>query len=100
MPGPIGRYTPIRLLGRGGMAEVYLAEVSGPQGFRRQVALKLILPDQTAREEVVRMFLDEARVAAQFTHPNIIQVFDFGEEGGRYFIAMEYARGLTLRKLL
>jgi serine/threonine-protein kinase len=82
------------------MAEVFLAEFSGPQGFKRQVALKLILPEQAVREEVVRMFLDEARVAAQFTHPNIIQVYDFGEEDGRYFMAMEYARGLTLRKLL
>lgn len=98
--GAVGRYRPLRLLGRGGMAEVWLAEVAGPQGITRQVALKLVLPSYSRNEQVVRMFLDEARVASRLTHPNIVQVHDFGEADGRYFIAMEYAQGTNLRGAL
>ncbi len=81
------------------MAEVYLAEATGPQGFSRQVALKVVLPGQLDRPEIVKMFLEEAHVAAQFAHPNIVQIYDFGEFEGRYFMAMEYCRGISLRVL-
>ncbi len=97
LPPAIGRYRPVKVLGRGGMAEVVLAEISGPAGFSRQVALKYVLPEHASNPAVVKMFLDEARLGAQFSHPNIIQVHDFGEADGRYFLAMEYARGQSVR---
>ena len=100
LPAAIGRYRPIKRLGKGGMAEVFLADIAGPGGFRRRVALKTVLPMHSLNPSVTQMFLDEARVGAHFTHPNLVQVYDFGEVDGRYFMAMEYARGLSLRALI
>jgi serine/threonine protein kinase len=97
--GQLGRYTIDRLIARGGMAEVFLARMQGPGGFSKVVVIKRILPTLVADETFVRMFLDEARLAAMLTHPNIVQVFDFGEEDGSYYIAMEYIRGVTLRTI-
>lgn len=92
----IGRYEVVRLLGRGGMSEVYL--VRDPV-LDRDIAIKLIadeLDDDNARRRVVR----EARAAGRLKHPNIVTIFDAGEHGGRPFIAMEYVRGETLRSII
>jgi serine/threonine-protein kinase len=82
------------------MADVHLASQRGPAGFEKDCVIKRILPHLAQDEAFVRMFLDEARIAARLSHPNIVQVFDFGHEGGDYFIALEYVDGLTLEKIL
>lgn len=96
----LGRYELVRKLASGGMAEVFLAKVSGPLGFQKSLVLKRMLPHLASTEEYVQMFLSEARVQAQLTHPNLVQIFDFGEADGNYFIAMEYVDGVTLRSVL
>lgn len=101
MPGArIGRYEIIGRLAVGGMAELYLARVTGLEGFRKLVVLKRILPERAANKEFVRMFLDEARLAALLQHPNIAQVYDIGSVDGHYFFTMEYVHGESLQKVL
>jgi serine/threonine protein kinase len=93
------RYVPIRLLASGGMGEVYLARQTGESEFQRQVAMKRIHRRLTDHPRAVKMFLDEARLAAALSHPNIIQIYDVGEEDGTYFIVMERVSGTDLRSL-
>ena len=93
---PFGKYRLTRRLARGGMAEVFLATQKGPEGFERQVALKRILPHLADIPQFAEMFLDEARLAAQISHPNIAHIYEFGEQQGTYFIAMEYINGVDL----
>ncbi|MDX2015401.1 MAG: protein kinase [Myxococcaceae bacterium] len=95
-----GKYELLRRLGHGGMAEVYLARQDGPAGFAKQVVLKQVLPQHVDKANFRAMFLDEARLAARLTHPNICQVFDLGEVDGRFFLAMEFVDGLTVSQLL
>ena len=96
----LGRYELIRLLSVGGMAEIYLARSEGIAGFEKRVVVKRMLPHFAIQPDYVRMFLDEARLAARLDHPNIVQVHDIGEETGNYHYAMEYVRGGDLRDLL
>ncbi|HSP79314.1 MAG TPA: protein kinase, partial [Myxococcaceae bacterium] len=83
----------------GGMAELFLAFTAGPGGFRKFVALKQILPDVQKSDEFVRMFLDEARITAAFSHANIGQVFDLGEEDGELYLALEFLSGQNLEQI-
>ncbi len=100
-PGRIGeRYRIVRRIGRGGMAEVLLAEVLGPGGFKKRVVVKRVLPELTRDPELSEMFLREARLSARISHPNVVQIHDLGQEGADYFIAMEYVRGWDLRSVL
>jgi eukaryotic-like serine/threonine-protein kinase len=94
---PLGRYQLIALLGQGGMADVYLACTQGPGGFQKLLVVKLAR--FTGDPMLSRMFLDEARLAAQLSHPNVVQTFEVGEEGSRHFMVMEYLDGATLSKL-
>lgn len=94
------RYILKSLAGRGGMAEVWRAEQRGAAGFHRPVGLKRILPQFAAKENFVRMFIEEARVCAQLMHPNIIQIYDFGYERGTYFLVMEWVEGINLASFL
>jgi Protein kinase domain/GAF domain len=96
----IDRYHIERRIGTGGMAEVFLAWQVGPGGFERKVALKRPLPHVSEEPNAVAAFLDEARLAAQLKHPNIAQVYDVGENAGRYFIVMEFVDGPSLRQVL
>lgn len=96
----IGRYALVERLGVGGMGEVYLAHKTGPGGFEKWVAIKRIHPQYLEDESYVHMFLDEARIAAAVHHPNVAQVFDLGQEGDEYFIAMEYLHGEHLASFL
>jgi serine/threonine-protein kinase len=101
--GRTARLGPYRILerrGTGGMAEVFLAEKRGPGGFELRVALKRMLPHLGDDPDFVAMFLDEARIAAQLSHPNIVRILDIESLQGRYFIAMEYVDGPTLARLL
>ncbi|MFO0608315.1 MAG: serine/threonine-protein kinase [Polyangiales bacterium] len=92
----IGRYRVCYRIAQGGMASVYLARLEAASGFSKWVALKIIHPNIAAEPRFVEMFLDEARIAARLDHPNLCTVFDFGEDDGRYYLAMEYLHGETL----
>ncbi|MEW5738790.1 MAG: protein kinase [Myxococcota bacterium] len=96
----IGKYQLLRKLATGGMAEVYLARAAGPMGFEKLVVLKRVLPHLAEEENFVTMFLSEARLVAQLNHPNVVQVFDFGEHLGVWFLVMELIDGPNLRALL
>jgi serine/threonine-protein kinase len=102
IPAPLrlGPYELLRRLATGGMAEVYLARRAGPHGFQKLVALKRILPQFARDPDFVAMFVDEARVCARLGHPNIVQVFDFGEQDGELYMAMEYVDGTTGARLV
>jgi eukaryotic-like serine/threonine-protein kinase len=99
-PVRFGKYTLLTRLATGGMGEVYVAQMGGAAGFEKQVVIKRILPQLANDEQLVRMFLDEARITAQLNHPNICQVFELGEIDGEYYIAMEYLEGLPLSRLI
>ncbi len=99
LPQKFGKYTLLRRLATGGMAEIFLARQQGMGGFEKEVVVKRLLPTHAQNEELVTMFLDEARIAANLTHPNIAQIFDLGRAGDDYFIAMEFVRGVDLRRL-
>jgi TolB-like protein/tetratricopeptide (TPR) repeat protein len=96
----LGRYLLDERIGAGGMAEVFLARQSGPGGFERRCVIKRMLPQVSADPSFVTMFVDEARVSSQLNHPNIAQVYDFGQEAGIYFLAMEHVPGCSLRQVL
>ena len=95
-----GKYTVYQRIGFGGMAEVYRAELDGPEGFRKRVALKVLSPEYRHDRERVDMFIDEATIAAGLDHPNLIRVHDFGKQGDDYYIAMELLDGWDVGKLL
>src|SRR5258708_7138155 len=98
----IGRYQPIRRLAVGGMAEIYLARLPGVglEGAGKLVVIKRILPQHALDPELLRMFLDEARLSATLTHPHITEVYDVGTDGDMPFFAMEYVHGSNLRQLM
>ncbi len=95
-----GKYRLIAELGHGGMAEVFLAIASGPAGFNKLVVLKQIREQLAEDPEFLAMFLDEARLAARLNHPNVVQTNEVGEDGRRYFIAMEYLEGQPLNRVV
>ncbi|MEL6546119.1 MAG: serine/threonine-protein kinase, partial [Myxococcota bacterium] len=94
-----GNFEIIRKIAAGGMAEVYLAKHTGLGGFERLVCIKKILPHLGEQEEFIKMFQDEARIAANVIHPNIAQIYDIGEADESYYIAMEYVRGEDVRRV-
>ncbi|MGE6759192.1 protein kinase domain-containing protein [Corallococcus interemptor] len=94
---PFGRYLLIKRLALGGMAELFLAHKPPDPTL---VVIKRILPYLSEEPEFVQMFLDEARIAAQLHHPNIVQVHELGKEGDNIFICMEYVEGVDLRRVL
>ena len=91
------RYEIDSKLATGGMAEVWRARLKGVRGFEKRIVLKTMLSNLAARPDLVEMFINEATIASAFSHPNIVHVFDFGQLEGRYFIAMEFVPGVTLR---
>ena len=93
-------YQILSRLATGGMAEIFLVRGIGTTGVERYCVLKRILRDRASDALFVRMFLDEARLAAQLQHPNIAQVYDIGKLGDSYFFTMEYVHGETVRALL
>ncbi|HWE31177.1 MAG TPA: protein kinase [Polyangia bacterium] len=95
-----GKYALQRKLAEGGMAEVFLAKQTGMEGFEKLVVVKRILPQLCSDDSFVKMFLNEARVAARLNHPNVVQIFDLGKLGDQYFIAMEYVHGEDLRAVI
>ncbi len=95
-----GKYTLIRKIGTGGMAEVFLARTTVAQGLNKTLVIKKIHTAYARSRQFVTMFVDEAKIALGLNHPNIIQVFDFGAVGDTYFLAMEYVEGMDLLRLL
>jgi len=91
------RYRIEREIARGGMAEVYLAT---DESLNRQVALKALFPEFAREPSFVERFRREAQAAANLNHPNIVAIYDWGQEGGTYFIVMEYVEGRSLRDLI
>jgi serine/threonine protein kinase len=100
MAARLGRYEVLKHLASGGMADVLLGRTDGIEGFERHVVLKRIKPEHAQDLRFIRMFLDEARLAANLHHQHIVQVHDIGEAGGEYFIAMEYLHGEDVRMIL
>jgi eukaryotic-like serine/threonine-protein kinase len=96
----LGKYRLIAELGRGGMAEVFLAMVHGPAGFNKLMVIKRLRPHLAEEQEFLQMFLDEARLAAKLSHPNIVQTMEVGESQGQFFISMEYLEGQPLNRIL
>jgi serine/threonine-protein kinase len=94
------RYRVIERLESGGMAEVFRAESEGLQGFRKQVAIKRVLPNLSSKKKFISMFLDEARLSAQLSHSNCVQVFDIGVGDSAYFIVMEFVDGGNLKSII
>jgi serine/threonine protein kinase len=99
-PAHCGRFEIIGPLATGGMADLFLARAGGIDGFELLAAVKRMRAHLAANPEFVRLFLDETRLAAQLRHPNLVQVYDAGHDGGSYFFAMEYVHGRDLRALL
>ncbi|WP_224247840.1 serine/threonine protein kinase [Hyalangium gracile] len=95
----LGKYRLLKLLATGGMGEVFLARQEGPAGFAKTVVVKRMLTHLGRDPKFVEMFLNEARLAAQLSHPNVVQIFELGEHNGAYFIAMEFIHGMNLRAI-
>jgi serine/threonine-protein kinase len=94
------RYRVVEKLESGGMAEVFRAESEGLQGFRKQVAIKRVLPHLSSKKKFISMFLDEARLSAQLSHSNCVQVFDIGVGDNAFFIVMEFVDGANLKAII
>jgi len=95
-----GKYELLEVAGSGGMATVWRATQRGAAGFNRTVAIKRIKEAFIHDESFVAMFVEEARVASALVHPNVVQIYDFGEYQGRYFLVMEWIEGICLSKYL
>jgi eukaryotic-like serine/threonine-protein kinase len=96
----LGRYHLLRLLGFGGMGEVYLANSKGVAGFEKLVTVKILRKQVSANPERVSDLLREAFIGVRLDHENIVQVLDLGEHEGTYFLVMEYVRGFSLREVV
>jgi len=94
-----GRYRLLARLGRGGMADVFLAVSAGPKSFSKLVVVKRLLPQWTEDELFTRMFFDEARLALRLNHPNVVQTYEVTEDEGGHSIVMEYLEGQSLRRV-
>jgi serine/threonine-protein kinase len=95
----IGKYHLIAELARGGMGNVYLAIAQGPGGFHKLLVVKELRPEFADDETYVAMFLEEARLAARLTHPNIVQTNEVGSDGSRHYMIMEYLDGRSLHRI-
>ena len=96
----LGGYEILYELKAGGMGQVLLARRRGPSGFERLAAVKTIRAELRRQEHLRRMFLDEAQLLARLSHPSIAQIYDFGEDQGTLFLAMEYVAGVPFRDLI
>jgi serine/threonine-protein kinase len=96
----VGKYEILAPLTSGGMAELFLGATVGPGGFQKHVVIKRILPDASRDENFMRMFLDEARITAGFSHPNIAQVYDLGDDEQGLYVVMEFVPGQNLNQVV
>ena len=98
-PIKFGKYLLLERINVGGMAEVFKAKAFGVQGFERLLAIKRILPNMSEDDEFINMFVDEARIAVQLSHSNVVQIYELGKVNESYYIAMEYVLGRDLRQI-
>lgn len=99
-PRPFGRYYLLDRIAVGGMAEVFLAKTFGHAGFEKVLVVKRILESFADDPSFVAMFVDEAKLCAQLVHPNVVQLHDFGKQGGHWFLAMEAVHGKDMRSVM
>jgi len=99
-PQKFGKYTLLRKLATGGMAELFVAKTMGAEGFERELVIKRILPSFSEDEAFVKMFIDEASLTSKLQHPNIVQIFDFDVTDRQYYIAMEFIEGEDLQNIV
>ncbi|MFT3706447.1 MAG: protein kinase [Archangium sp.] len=78
------------------MAEIFLASAVGPEGFSKDVVLKVVRSFLASDQQFVQMFIAEARLASRLNHANVVQIFDFGKHANSYYLAMEYVHGASL----
>ncbi|MFH1532260.1 MAG: serine/threonine-protein kinase [Pseudomonadota bacterium] len=95
-----GRFTLLQRLGAGGMAEVYLARLSGEAGFEKHLVIKKILPSLASDPEFVERLIQEGKLVAGLNHGNIVQVQELGQEDGEFYLAMDYVAGTDLREFM
>src|SRR3954467_7225266 len=98
-PSKFGKYLLLDRIAVGGMAEVFVAKAFGVEGFERVLAIKKVLPTMGEDPEFISMFVDEARIAVQLSHANIVQILELGKHDENLYIAMEYIAGRDLRQL-
>jgi serine/threonine protein kinase len=99
-PTLFGKYTLLEVLGEGAMARVYRAIRSGPMGFQKEVALKLIHPQIASQEKGLRALINEARMGGLLSHRNVVEIHEFDQIGDTFYIAMELVRGWSLAQVL
>ncbi|MBN1849268.1 MAG: protein kinase [Deltaproteobacteria bacterium] len=99
-PRRFGKYLLLGRLAHGGMAELYRAKLIGAEGFEKLIAIKMILPHLAEEENLIKSFIEEAKLAAYLQHQNIVQIYDFGSVDGAYYIAMEYLYGKDLKLVI
>ena len=99
-PTTFGRYQLLERLAVGGMAELFLANVSGAHGFERTIVIKRLLPHMLEDAQFITMFIDEAKLTAQLVHPKIAQTYELGKHGDQLFIAMEFVDGIDVLSML
>jgi serine/threonine protein kinase len=95
-----GKYVLLEKLAAGGMAEVYLAKSTGASGINKFIAIKRILPQYSDHPEFIEMFKEEAKIAVNLNHGNVVSIYDFGVEKKQFFLVMEYVEGQNLRQIL
>ena len=100
LPKRFGKYTLLRSLAKGGMAELFLALQKSVAGFEKLIVIKRILPSMNQDAAFIEMLLQEARTSATLSHPNIVQIFDVGQAENLYFIAMEHVHGEDIRSVV
>ncbi len=100
LPKRFGKYLLAERIAQGGMAEIFKAKSYGVSGFEKTIVIKRILPSFCDDQEFIDMLIDEAKISACLQHANVVQIFDLGRLEGRYFIAMEYVRGVDLVEVL
>ncbi|MEM9191840.1 MAG: protein kinase [Myxococcota bacterium] len=99
-PAAIGRFSIVRRIGAGGMAEVFLAKSTGAEGIEKVLVLKRVLPTFARSSKFIAMFLEEAKIATRLNHPNIVQVYVFEQVKDQFLLAMEFVDGLDLGRLI
>lgn len=98
-PERFGKYFVVQKIASGGMSDVWLCRLRGEEGFEKKAAVKAIHPRLSGSPNFRELFIREARIAASLSHPNLVQVFDFGREGESYYLAMEYVPGWNLAQV-
>ncbi len=99
-PEIFGKYVLLDKIATGGMAEIYLAKVPGIENVSKFVAIKRILPQYSNNHEFIEMFKEEAKIAININHANVVSIFEFGVQSNLFFLAMQYVDGKNLRQIL